>query len=310
MTARRKFTVTPLSPILGSTVADLNVADLLGPEGAELVAEIRALLHERLVLLFPRQRLTPQDYVAFAALYGELPTQRYAQHVPGEDRIKFVSNGRDAEGKPIGAGNAAELVWHADDTYRSEPPSFMYLHAIKVPDTKRPSTSWLSMYEIHDRLDPDMLAGLEGLHAHHAAIGTNDVRHHRHSPPPSIEAGREGARHPLVRAHPDSGRPAVFMPRRRDALVVDRTPEESASIIEPLWDIVTASDHGCSVTLTVGDLVVWDNRFTLHAREAWSDGDERTLWRLANLGEQPIPFPQDSALDARNHRLAGIAQPG
>lgn len=298
MPAARNFTVRPLSPVLGSEVAGLNVADLLRPEGAELVGEIRALLDERLVLLFPRQTMTPRDYVAFAELFGELPTQGYAQHVPGEDRIKIVSNGRDAEGRPIGAGNANELVWHADDTYRPAPPSFMFLHAIKIPHTNRPSTSWLSMYEIHDRLDPDILAGLEGLHAHHAAIGANDIRHHHHLPAPSIEARREGARHPLLRAHPDNGRPAVFMPRRRDALVVGRTPEEGASIIEPLWDHVTASDHGCTVTLAVGDVVVWDNRFTLHAREAWNDGEERTLWRLANLGERPVPFGRNSGASA------------
>ena len=296
MPAARTVTVRPLSPVLGSEVAGLNLADLLRPEGAGLVGEIRALLDDRLVLLFPRQAMTPQDYVAFAGLFGALPTQGYAQHVPGENRIKLVSNGRDAEGRPIGAGNSSELVWHADDTYRPAPPSFMYLHAIKVPYASPPSTSWLSLYEIHDRLAPDIVAGLAGLHAHHAAVGANDIRHHHHLPAPSVEARREGARHPLVRIHPGSGRPAIFMPRRRDALVVDRTPEESASIVEPLWDYVTASDHGCTITLTAGDVVVWDNRFTLHARQAWDAGEERTLWRLANLGEPPLPFGQDAGV--------------
>ena len=166
----------------------------------------------------------------------------------------------------------------------------MHLHAIKVPETRRPKTSWLSLYEIHDRLDPGIRAGLGGLHTHHAAIGSNDARHHRDGPVPTIEARREGSEHPLLHVHPRSGRPAVLMPRRRDALVVGRTSDESAAIIEPLWDHVISSDHGCSVTLDVGDVVVWDNRFTLHAREAWNDEEERTLWRLANRGEPPVPL--------------------
>lgn len=288
MSLSRNLAIGHLSPILGSEILGVTVAELVRPESEELVSRVRTLLDERLVLLFPRQVVTPQEYVAFAELFGKLPELGYAQHVPGEDRIKLLSNGRNPEGQPIGTGNAAELVWHADDTYRPAPPSFMYLHAMKVPETNRPKTSWISMYEIHDGLNPKMLDGLEGLCVFHAAIGQNDARYHRDGLKPSVEARREGSQHPLIHVHPQSGQRAVFMPRRRDALIVGKTPEESASIIEPLWDHVTCSDHGCSIALDDGDLVVWDNRFTLHAREAWDQTEERTMWRLANLGERPV----------------------
>jgi taurine dioxygenase len=284
------LTTTPISPILGSEILGVTVAQLVQPESAGLVSKVRKLLDERLVLLLPQQVVTPRDYIAFAELFGTLPDVGYKLHVPGEERIKLVSNGRSPEGKPIGAGDAAELMWHADDTYRLAPPSFMYLHAQKVPQANRPKTSWISMYEIHDKLDAKVRDGLKGLCAIHAAIGQNDVKYHRDGLMPSVEARSQGSPHPLLRAHPESGRKAVFMPRRRDALIIGRTPEESAMIIEPLWDHVTTMDHGCSIALGVGDLVIWDNRFTLHAREAWDQSEERTMWRLANLGERPVPL--------------------
>jgi taurine dioxygenase len=173
--------------------------------------------------------------------------------------------------------------------------SFMYLHAQKVPHTSRPTTFWISMYEIHDTLDATMRHSLEGLCTIHAAIGENDVKYHRGSPTPSVDARRQGSPHPLLRVHPESRREAIFMPRRRDALIVGKTPEESATIIEPLWDHVTSTDHGCSVALGVGDLVIWDNRFTLHAREAWDQSEERIMRRLANLGGRPVSAGERAA---------------
>ncbi len=279
---------TPLSPILGSIVHGVTPAELLREDATALAAALRALIAERLVLLLERQSLTPPQFVAFARLFGALPDRKPESHVEGADDIKLVSNRGDAAGGRGGAGSAAALIWHADDTYRPEPPSFMFLHARVVPPGRRPRTAWLSAYALHDRLDPAMRGALGGRRAIHAAIGSNDVAQHlRGALPVAMRA--EGAHHPLLRAHPDSGRPALFMPRRRDALVAGLDEADSAALVGPLWDAVMQADHGCSVALDAGDLVVWDNRFTLHAREAWDPGAERTLWRLANTGEPPLP---------------------
>ncbi|NPD67030.1 TauD/TfdA family dioxygenase [Lichenicola cladoniae] len=274
-------------------VEGVTVADLVRPENADMAARLRSVIDERLVLLFPQQRVTPEQYIAFARLFGDLPELKPVPHVEGAAEIKILSNSGSLDGKHIRGGNsAAELIWHADDTYRPEPPSFMFLLAQKVPSTRRPRTSWLSLYEIYEKLDAPIRDKLAGLSAIHAAIGSNDVKYHRGGPTPSVEARQEGSHHPLLRAHPESRRPCLFMPRRRDALVVGKTSSESATLIEPLWDALMSNDHGCSIALNAGDLVVWDNRFTLHARDAWDMSEARTMWRLANTGERPIPVDQ------------------
>ena len=269
-----------ISPILGSELRGIEVAGLLRPEGALRLAGIRTLIDERLVVLMPGQQLTPASFVAFAETFGRLPDKKPVPHVPEAPDIKIASNGRHPDGAPIGAGNAAELIWHADDSYRAQPPSYMFLYGIKIP-ARRPKTSWLSLHQIHDELDGETRSNLNGLQAIHAAIGSNAKSSHEAGDVAALAQRSEGTPHPLIRTHPATERASVFMPRRRDAIVLGRTSPESAALIGPLWDLVMGADHGCSIALDEGDLVMWDNRFTLHAREAWDDNEERTLWRLA-----------------------------
>jgi taurine dioxygenase len=191
--------------------------------------------------------------------------------------MNVISNIKEG-GVPIGGLGDGEAIWHADMTYVERPPMAAILYAIEIPPAGG-DTYWANMYRAYEELPASLQRRIEGREAVHDATynsagvmrkGYKDVTDPRSAP---------GARHPLVRTHPETGRRSLFLGRRRNSYIVGlsstrakrcstscgRTPRSRNSLSGRKW--------------RVRDLLVWDNRCTLHRRDAFDPRARRLLHR-------------------------------
>ena len=242
------------------------------------------------VLLFRGQALTDQDLVAFSRRFGALdiaPVQENGRRfVEGLPEIYVVSNVLGADGQPIGSLGAGEAVWHTDMSYLERPPKASMLYALEVPPAGG-DTSFCDMYAAHDALPAALRARVAGLRVKHD--GTYNSGGYLRAGVTPTDDPREapGMLHPLVCRHPESGRPMLYLGRRRNAYLDGLPLAESERLLDEIWAIATRPDFAWTHRWRVGDLVLWDNRCTMHRRDPFDAAARRVMHRTQIQGEAP-----------------------
>ena len=270
--------IRKIGEALGAEVSGL---DLSLPIAPEIVPRIRAAWLEHMVLRFRGQKLTDSQLLAFSRNFGELdppgPNPLGRPFLPDHPEMNVISNIKEG-GVPIGGLGDGEAIWHADMTYVERPPMAAILYAIELPPAGG-DTYWANMVLAHEALSEALKRRVEGLEAVHDATynsagvmrkGYKDVTDPRTAP---------GARHPLVRTHPETGRRSLFLGRRRNSYIVGLELEESERLLDELWRHATQPKFTWRQQWRVGDVVVWDNRCTLHRRDAFDPLARRLLHR-------------------------------
>jgi taurine dioxygenase len=261
--------------------AEISGVDLSQPIAPARFAEIRAAWLEHLVIRIRGQQLSDPQLLAFSSHFGELdppgPNPLGRPFLPDHPQMNVISNIK-RDGVPIGGLGDGEAIWHADMTYVERPPMAAILHALELPPSGG-DTYWANMYIAYDTLSAEMKRRIAGLEAVHDATynsagimrkGYRDVTDPRAAP---------GARHPLVRTHPESGRRCLFLGRRRNSYVLGLPLNESEELLDALWAHATQPRFTFRQEWRVGDVLVWDNRCTLHRRDAFDPSARRLLHR-------------------------------
>jgi taurine dioxygenase len=261
--------------------AEIRGVDLSQPIPPEVFARIRAAWLEHMVVRFRGQKLTDPQLLAFSRNFGELdppgPNPLGRPFLPDHPEMNVISNIKQA-GVPIGGLGDGEAIWHADMTYVERPPMAAILYAIEIPPTGG-DTYWANMVLAYETLPAQLKARIGGREAMHDATynsagamrkGYKEVTDPRTAP---------GARHPLVRTHPETGRKSLFLGRRRNSYVLGLPLEESESLLDALWAHATHPQFTFRQQWRVGDVIVWDNRCTLHRRDAFDPRARRLLHR-------------------------------
>ncbi len=274
--------VTPLATALG---AEVSGVDLRAMDDTTFEA-IREAWRRHLVLRFRGQRLSDPELLAFSRRFGELdppgPNPYGAPFLPEFPEINVISNVK-VGGKPIGNLGDGEAVWHCDMTYIDNPPRAALLHALELPPSGG-DTFWSNMYLAYETLPGDLRQAVAGRRAVHDATynsagfmrkGMKEVTDPREAP---------GARHPLVIVHPETKRPALFLGRRRNSYVVGLGLAESDALLDKLWAHATRPEFTFRQVWEVNDLILWDNRCTLHRRDAFDPSSRRVMHRTQIKG--------------------------
>ena len=267
-----------LGQALGAEVAGI---DLSRPVPEKTFAQIRAAWLEHLVLRFRGQELTDPQVLAFSRNFGELdppgPNPLGRPFLADHPEMNVISNIKEG-GVPIGGLGDGEAIWHADMTYVERPPMAAILYAIEIPPAGG-DTFWANMYLAYQTLPPELKKQVEGRKAVHDATynsagtkrkGYGDVTDPRSAP---------GARHDLVRTHPETGRKCLFLGRRRNSYVLGLELAESEALLDALWEHATQPQFTFRQAWRVGDVIIWDNRCTLHRRDAFDPRARRLLHR-------------------------------
>lgn len=276
------ISVTPLAPALGAEIGGVDLRNM----DAATFDLVREAWRRHLVLLFRGQRLSDAELLAFSRRFGPLdppgPNPYGAPFLSEFPEINVISNVK-VDGKPIGNLGDGEAVWHCDMTYIDEPPRAALLHALEVPPSGGDSF-WSNMYLAYETLPADLREAIRGRKAVHDATynsagmmrkGMKEVTDPREAP---------GARHPLVIVHPETKRPALFLGRRRNSYIVGLELDESERLLDRLWAHATRPEFAFRQVWRANDLLLWDNRCTLHRRDAFDPSSRRIMHRTQIKG--------------------------
>lgn len=284
--------IEPLNEHLGVQLSDFVFEEVAETE--EFIDLMKKLLDRHLVVLMPQQKIRPQTIERFTAQWGPLVNIKRAgntaHHVPEAPWIKVISNGVAPDGIPYGDGNNSAQIWHSDSTPWEAPVGHISFYC-RQTSNPAPRTFFKDMIKVYGALSPAMKERINHLRAiHHFYPRQIEVKIHAEGPSMPLEDRKLGVVHPLVRRHVGNGKPYLYLPTRRDSLIVGLTEEASKALLTELWDFANACKFDVGAALMPDDFIIWDNSATVHEREGWPDDQVRLMWHTSSEGEVPIPF--------------------
>jgi len=277
--------VIPSGQALG---AEIRGIDLRRIDDREFAAIHRAWLDHSVVLV-RGQLLADEDLIAFSHRLGDLdwaPIQETGRRfVEGHPEIYVVSNVIE-NGSPIGSLGAGEATWHTDMSYLEHPPKASMLYALEVPPTGG-NTYFCSMYHAYESLPEALKQRISGFKLKHD--GTYNSGGYVRQGVTATDDPRvsPGAYHPLVCTHPETGRRLLYLGRRRNAYISGLPLSESEALLDELWSYATREEFAWHNVWRPGDLVLWDNRCTMHRRDHFDENSRRIMHRTQVKGEAP-----------------------
>ena len=277
------ITVTPTDAALGAEVGGIDLRHI---GDSEFAAIHRAWL-DHLVLLFRGQALNDDDMIAFSRRFGELdfaPIQENGRRfVDGHPEIYVVSNVIE-NGVAIGSLGAGEAVWHTDMSYLEDPPKASMLYAIEIPPAGG-NTGFTNMYLAYDALPDALKQRVAGRRVKHDGTYNSGGYVRQGVTPTDDPREAPGMYHPLVCTHPETGRKCLYLGRRRNAYIEGLALAESEALLDEVWRYATRDELSWYNTWRVGDVVLWDNRCTMHRRDPFDASSRRIMHRTQMKGE-------------------------
>ena len=285
------LTFAPLHPVFA---AECSGADIGEPLSAENAAAIQDGMDRYAVLVFRRKRpLTTAQQLAFTQALGELEppyTQIRAEEGMRLDsaRLSDISNlgpgdrilPRDDRKRLFGLGNQ---LWHSDSSYKKVPARYSALNAHVIPPAGG-DTEFADMRTAWDMLHPDLKAKVKGLVCEHSRIFSKGALGFRFTE--SEERDFAPVRQPLVRVHPKSGRTSLYLSSHAGRIVGWPVPE-ARGFLRDLIEHATQREFVYTHKWRIGDLVMWDNRQTMHRARPFPVDEPRDMRRTTLAGDGP-----------------------
>lgn len=275
--------ITPITQAVGAEISGVDLSRI----SDAAFEQVRNAWHRHSALLFRDQRLSHDELVAFSRRFGDLDeapvNENGKKFVDGYPHIYVVSNIPGPDGQPIGSLGAGEAVWHTDMSYLPAPPDASLLYAVEVPPAG--GDTWIS----------GMIAACATLPQHlRKAVAGRSIKHDgtynsggylrvgmRESNDPLTSAGTP---HPVICIHPPSGRETLYLGRRRNAYVMGLPLDESEALLDELWVHASRPEFAYAHRWRVGDVLMWDNRSTLHRRGPFDPDARRLMYRTQIRG--------------------------
>jgi taurine dioxygenase len=282
--SRVKLRTRPLKPGFGAEILDV---DLRRADKETLAAVVQAF-HAHGAILLRDQQLTPGELTDFIANFGEPEDHTLKEYtVPGFPKVYRLSN-KIVDGKPIGAHNDG-VGWHTDYSYKPEPVMATMLYAVEVPP-EGSDTLIADCVAAWNALPPERQAELDGKVLHHSYQHFMRTREYG-AMELSDELKRENpdVYHPLVRTHPADGRKALWPSTGTVIEVMGMPKDEGLKLVDELVGFITENEQFIyRHKWRVGDVLMWDNRCTLHTGTLYDDTKYvREMHRLWVRGDKP-----------------------
>ena len=269
----------PLQSGFGSEASGI---DLALPLSQATFDDIERLFFASQVLVVRGQRLAPAQYIAFARRFG--PPEPHVSdqfHHPEDSNILILSN-RRRDGQPAGLADAGSY-FHTDYSYLQVPARATMLYSIEVPKVGG-NTLFANQYAAYDGLSEAMKQRIEplvGIH-HYGNRNVADEMSRTAASPLTDEqkAKMPLITHPIVRAHPVTGRKALYAVSGSSYGIVGMRDDEALALLDELAAHATQPKYVHSYPYAAGDVVIWDNAALLHSATLTDLDDPRTLWRI------------------------------
>ena len=285
------ITVTPRHPALGAEVRGI---DMHRPLDAETVKAVRDAWTRHLVLVFPDQQISDQEHVAFTRHFGEPEIFHQTSLSLRSDRVReiFLVSNVDEAGRlmrpsePSQKQLSSSRQWHTDSSYRPMPSVGSLLHGIEISRTGG-ITQFINMYMVYDDLPVSLRRQVEGRRARHDFGMLHRITG---APPPSAEeqAAMPPVWHPLVRRHPVSGRKSLYISSIYNDAIEDMDDRAASRLLEELTAFSEQPKYMYRHVWEPHDVLMWDNRCTVHAVTPHDPDERRVMHRTTIVGNEPV----------------------
>ena len=291
--------VVPTGAALG---AEIRGVDLAQPMSEEVKGALRDAWTEHLVLLFRDQEMTEEQHLDATRIFGEavVPAAKAYYDKAGKEQtwaakyaeITVVHN-LDDDGNPVQQNESlgsGEVVWHNDNSYAEKPPAGSMLYGRRLPPSGG-NTCFSNQYTAYETLPEDVKQKIEGKTAVHDASRNSAGTLRPGVKLPTKPSEVPGPHHPLVCTHPESGRKALYLGRRRaypSQYIDDMEEQESEALLDFLWEHACRDELVWAHVWRLGDVLLWDNRCTMHYREPHAGTHPRLMHRTQIAGAQPV----------------------
>lgn len=278
----------PLHPRFGAEILGLDLAHPVS--NADFAFVRRTFAEAGVALIRGQEHISPEDHIAFSRRFGPLEEHVLTQFLlPGHPEIFVVSNIVE-DGRHIGAhGGATE--YHSDLAYLAEPSLGSVFRCIECPP-EGGETAFVSMAAAYDALPDALRQKLNGLYAAYDYAWSYDRRMAKIRGPltPEQRAKTPVVNHPAIRAHPETGRPALFLSDVWIHHFEGMDEAESQALLAEIMEIAKAPEMEYRHRWRPGDIVLWDNRSTMHRVCPYdAENSRRLMHRTTITGEPPIP---------------------
>ena len=273
------FALRPLSAALGAEIIGVDLSEEIDDH---TFAQIRDAWHRNLVILLRGQELSEEDQVRFAEKFGPPAVIHTKQFVRNHPAVMLISNIRE-DGKPIGALPDGEMHFHTDQCHQERPAMASMLYALEVPSTGG-NTLFANGYAAYATLPDDIKRRIEG----RKALNAYDYDSAATKRGTRLADGVPSCVHPVVRTHPATGRKALYVNRLMTVRIEGLPEAESNELLATLFDHQERREFIYEHVWRPGDLLMWDNRCTLHARTDFNPNERRLMRRVTILGEKPV----------------------
>jgi taurine dioxygenase len=300
-----RFEAVPTGAALG---AEIRGVDFSLPVPEDVKAALRKAWAEYMVLLFRDQDIDDDQLLGASGVFGPPHTaaaRKYHLDV-GEKvddeytlsrhpSVSIIAN-VDKHGNPVrensGLGSL-EVVWHSDNSYVEVPPAGSMLYALEVPVNGGGDTSFNNQYLAYEELPDDLKREVEGKYQLHDSTRNSAGVLRPGVTLPGKPEDVPGPVHPLVRVHPATRKPALYLGRRRtwpSNYIIGVPNAESEALLDKLWAHATQPQYAWTHVWRVGDIVLWDNRCCMHYRTEIDHTQRRIMHRTTIKGE-PVVAP-------------------
>ena len=285
-----------IGPLRGAFAGEVSGLDVTKPIDREAVAAIEAGMDAYAVLVFHDQHLTDEQQIAFTLNFGELESYKTPGHIRKREEhrlgpgIADFSN-LDRHGNIMSAADRVwffklgDRLWHSDSSFRPAPAKYSLLSGRVVPSWGG-NTELADMRAAYDTLDERTKAEVSGLICEHSLVYSREAIGFVDLTPEEIAAFAP-VRHPLVRRHPVTGRRSLFLSAHAGGIVGWTVPEARV-FLRDLTEHATQREFVYSHVWRPGDLVMWDNRATMHRARRFDHREVRDVRRTTLAGTPPI----------------------
>ena len=272
------ITVTPLSDVLGAAVTDIDLSRELA---SDTISKIKEAWHEYTVLLFPNQSINDEQQEKFCRHFGELELVRTTNVANDHPHVMMITNVTDT-GKPT-ALEDGEMMFHYDQCYYERPCLGATLYSIEVPDEGGNTlfANCTKAYEALPQKWKNRISSLKALNYYN--YGSSPTTR-----PENIDTKTPQWVHPVVRIHSETGQKALYVSRLMSMRIQDVSTEESDEILHFLFDHMEQTQFVYEHIWSVGELLMWDNRCSVHARTYFAPEKRRMMRRVTVRDPVPV----------------------
>lgn len=290
--------VVPAPAALGAEVHGIDLKSI----DARTFETLHGAWLDNVLLVFRNQSMAAEDLVKLVKRFGtpvsssklhqrklEERTANQLFNLPPE--VTVVTNLKE-NGVAVGILGDGEVVWHSDFSFKEKPTAARMLLALEIPPSELGGhTYFINCYAAYDALSDEMKSHVSGKTIKQADIIDTAMKLRPGASLSDDFRTTPGPSHPIISTHPETGHNMLFLGRRHGSYVNGCSLEDSEALLNALWAHCTQPQFSYVHRWAIGDVVIWDNRATLHRREAFDSSSRRVLYAAQVEGHRPFEAP-------------------